>query len=139
MACARAHTCRNACMWRSEHKFQESVPTFHHVGSGDQTEAVRLSSKLLNLLIHIVGPLFLSLVIINGLFMFIVCMWMFFIFTRVCVPCVYLVSEVDHEELLGTEPGFSGRAHNCSAAFPAPRRKDSLWFIFWGAASPSWW
>lgn len=43
-------------VWRSEDNIQELVVSFCHVGPGDWTH-VRLSSKCLNLLSHLVNPL----------------------------------------------------------------------------------
>ena len=43
-------------MWSSEDSFWELVLTFHHVGLGDQTQAVRLGGKCLYPLTHLEGP-----------------------------------------------------------------------------------
>lgn len=45
------------CMWKSEKSLWESVPSFQHAGSWDQTRAARLGSECLYLLSHCAGPL----------------------------------------------------------------------------------
>lgn len=37
-----------ACLWRTESDFQDSVLTFHHMGSEDRTQGVKLGGKLLS-------------------------------------------------------------------------------------------
>lgn len=42
-----------ACMQRAEDKLQEYMLSFHHVGSGHSTQAIRLGSEYAYLLSHL--------------------------------------------------------------------------------------
>lgn len=50
-ACMQVHTC-----WRSSDDFQEWVLFFYHMGSGDQSQAMRLGNNPLYLLSHPTSP-----------------------------------------------------------------------------------
>lgn len=50
------HPQATARVWRSDDTFWELGPSFDHVGSGDQTQGVRLSGKCHCLLSHLNSP-----------------------------------------------------------------------------------
>lgn len=45
-----------ACVWRSKDNFEESVPFFYCVVSGDQTQTIKLKGKCLYPLSYLTGP-----------------------------------------------------------------------------------
>lgn len=45
-----------ACLWRTESDFQDSVLTFHHMGSEDRTQGVKLGGKHFSALKHLQTP-----------------------------------------------------------------------------------
>lgn len=43
--CLRRGVYATACVWRAEDNFREPVLSFHHMGSGDQTQVVKLGGN----------------------------------------------------------------------------------------------
>jgi amino acid permease len=55
--CLCVYVCVYTChsMPETENNFQESVPSFYHIGFGDQTQVMRPVSKFHSLLSHLTG------------------------------------------------------------------------------------
>lgn len=67
-----------ACLWRTGSDFQDSVLTFHHMGSEDRTQGVKLGGKHLSPLKHLQTP---TAVVFFGFFFFL------FACLLLSVPC----------------------------------------------------